>query len=173
MQVSSWFPNRIWDGLTSNTWRSSRNDSIDPQQDDWDRIVAEVIATQEFVFGLTSGSDLYRAVAAETIPMGRLVRVADDGRLNLASPDFPAVAGMAVESITNGLTGSYIRRGRAASADWTDVIGASTLSPGRDYFLIDDGKLSLNAPESGFVIRAGQAQSLTNYDFETSQPVRL
>jgi hypothetical protein len=42
------YPGRIWDGDTNNPWRTSRADNLDPETNDWDRVVAEVIATQEY-----------------------------------------------------------------------------------------------------------------------------
>lgn len=50
------FPNTIYGGLSDNPARNSREDDINPNFDDFDRIAAELIATQIFVAALGGGS---------------------------------------------------------------------------------------------------------------------
>lgn len=47
------FPGKIWDGLSANRNRTNTNRTLNPNSDDWDRIAAEVISTQETQFGGT------------------------------------------------------------------------------------------------------------------------
>lgn len=49
MYTKSQFPNEIWDGSSPNPWRANRKEFVAPAAADWDRVVAEVIATQEVV----------------------------------------------------------------------------------------------------------------------------
>lgn len=44
--VPASFPATLWDGMTGNNFRTSRADVINPDSEDWDRIVSEVIAVQ-------------------------------------------------------------------------------------------------------------------------------
>jgi hypothetical protein len=165
------FPNAVWDGSTANPWRHSY--SVAPQQDDWNRIVAELIETQRFIFNINLGSPLNAAEAIEPISKGRLVRLNDDGRITLASAAYPSVAGMAIEDIGAGSLGSYIRRGRISAADWSDICGSVTLTAGATYFVVDEGRMSETAPQLGYIIRSGQAQTPTTFDLDLSPSVRL
>lgn len=45
------FPGEVWDGLSDNTQRINRHTDAPPTSQDWDRIVAEVIAAQETILG--------------------------------------------------------------------------------------------------------------------------
>lgn len=47
MKEPATYPASVWNGLSDNPSRTSRNDDIPPDSRDWDRVVAEVIATQE------------------------------------------------------------------------------------------------------------------------------
>ncbi len=49
------FPNQVWDGDTESPWRTGQADIKAPDSFDWDRVVAEVIATQEVVKNLSQG----------------------------------------------------------------------------------------------------------------------
>ena len=60
MYVTSSYPNEVWDGSSRNPDRAARADYLEPNADDWDRVVAEVIATQEKVHSLeTEGVDVH------------------------------------------------------------------------------------------------------------------
>ena len=60
MYVTSSYPNEVWDGSSRNPDRTARADYLEPNADDWDRVVAEVIATQEKVHSLeTEGVDVH------------------------------------------------------------------------------------------------------------------
>lgn len=49
------FPGQLWDGLSPNTQRVSREDNQAPRFEDWDQIVAELRATQQFAIDLEMG----------------------------------------------------------------------------------------------------------------------
>lgn len=167
------FPNGVWDGTSANKWRLSRTDSVDPNQADWDRIVSEMISTQEVVLGLLNAGQVLSTLADEEIAVGQLVRLTTEGRLALASYDDPAITGMSLQDVAQGGSGSYLRRGVISLANWSQASGSVSLQPGSDYFLGANGLLSLTAPQSGFVIRVGQALSPTTFDLAIGQPVRL
>ena len=60
MYVTPSYPNEVWDGSSRNPERTARADYLEPSADDWDRVVAEVIATQEKVRNLeTQGVDVH------------------------------------------------------------------------------------------------------------------
>ena len=46
MREPAKYPSEVWDGLSDNTQRTNRNDDAPPDSRDWDRLVAETIATQ-------------------------------------------------------------------------------------------------------------------------------
>ena len=166
------FPNAVWDGTTDNPWRNSYD--CDPNADDWNRIVVEVTATQQVLFDLSLlGSPLHEAEASEQIAKGRLVAFTLDGRLRLASSADSAIAGMSVQDIQPGASGSYIRRGRVSALNWTDITGTESLSAGATYFVGEAGRISETPPNSGYLIRAGQAQSPTDFDLDLGPSVRL
>lgn len=55
MELPARFPSQVWDGLTGNNWRTSRQQDLSPDFEDWDRIAAEVIAVQEALTTPTGG----------------------------------------------------------------------------------------------------------------------
>lgn len=167
------FPNGVWDGTTANPWRG-KSTFVDPQQDDWNRIVAELQATQSVVLGVSLvGSPLHQAEASEPIAKGRIIAFTLDGRLRLAGTADSAVAGMAIEDIALGASGSYIRRGRVSAEDWSDIADTELLFAGATYFVGEAGRISESPPNAGYLIRAGQAQSPTAFDLDLGPSVRL
>ncbi|GMU26112.1 MAG: hypothetical protein AMXMBFR16_10170 [Candidatus Uhrbacteria bacterium] len=46
------YPGQIWDGLSENVWRTSRLDDLEPDPNDWNQIVAEMLSTQVIVSGV-------------------------------------------------------------------------------------------------------------------------
>lgn len=59
--TSGSFPIVVWDGMSTNPFRTKREQNIDPNYQDWDRITQEVIATQTFLsenFGFSVGIEL-------------------------------------------------------------------------------------------------------------------
>ena len=63
MYVTPSYPGEVWDGSSRNPDRTARADYLEPNADDWDRVVAEVIATQEKVHSLEAeGVDVHGLV---------------------------------------------------------------------------------------------------------------
>jgi hypothetical protein len=173
MPAKPTFPNAVWDGTTANPWRG-HSTFVDPQQDDWNRIVAELQETQRVVLGVSLvGSPLHQAEASEPIAKGRMVAFTLDGRLRLADSADSAIAGMTIEDIGLGAQGSYIRRGRVSALDWSDIAGTELLSAGATYFVSEAGRISETPPNTGYLIRAGQAQSPNDFDLDLGPSVRL
>lgn len=56
MKEPATFPTSVWTGMSDNPSRTSLNDDIPPDTRDWDRIVAEVIATQTKLNDVAPGS---------------------------------------------------------------------------------------------------------------------
>lgn len=52
------FPGQVWDGLSRNESRTDILDSIEPNPEDWNQIVAEMIATQVLVTTLDGVASL-------------------------------------------------------------------------------------------------------------------
>lgn len=70
------FPTEIWDGDTDNPWRANRSDNVDPDFHDWDRVVAEVIATQQRLTTIPPSSMLFvdKHRSADYEPDGTILR---------------------------------------------------------------------------------------------------
>lgn len=52
------FPGETWDGLSRNEQRETTLDSIEPNPEDWNQIVAEMIAVQVFVAAISTDAAL-------------------------------------------------------------------------------------------------------------------
>lgn len=156
------FPNKIWNGTTPS--RTSRLVDRSPDYEDWDQLVAEIVSAQQVVFSLFSDAIVYSAEISEAIQVGQLIRLLPTGELAVASSQYGTITGIATS--IDGTTGTYIRRGRISSEEWS-------LVPGGTYFLNHDGFITETAPITGYVINVGQAQSTTVFDFDVQQPVRL
>jgi hypothetical protein len=167
------FPNEIWNGLTNNPDRTHITNAVNPNFQDWDRIVSEVIAIEDFVFSIDSSNDFYTKVAGVQLDQGELVRINNSGELVYADSNVGRVTGIAVTSGSIGQSVSYIRRGRIAKSDWTSVAGVVELDPGKIYYLSTNGLMSSVPPSSGFVIQVGEAQTVNTLDFEIGISVKL
>ena len=80
------FPLRIWNGLSRNSQRTSVLDEIEPNPEDWSKMVSEVIQTQVFIASTTERI-LQRFF--ETQPLARDERT---GGLILSSPGIRNIA---------------------------------------------------------------------------------
>lgn len=164
------FPNNIWDGMSLNTFRTSRADNIPPDFHDWDQIVAEIISVQEAVTNLgggPSGDNVWTVTAGEDIIAGDFVLIQTDGTLELADATIaPSVTGVALESKLTGELTEILTHGRYINLTWS-------LTPGGIYFLTEEGNMSTNPPTTGWVIQLGRAISPTGFHLEISQPIKL
>lgn len=176
--ASSKFPVQVWDGLSRNPLRISREVDQWCNQDDWDQLVAEIQATQEQILSTPSVDgveriSLFAAEVDEDIVSGQFIRIRADGKAVLASSNVGVVSGITLATALEGQTIIYLRRGRLNSTDWTVTTGGTLLSPGEDYFLSLNGTMSLTAPETGYLVNLGQAQSTTEFDLNAFQTIRL
>lgn len=101
------FPGAIWDGTTENPYRDSIIRSVDPDQHDWDRITAEMIAVQVVVDTLDNlGVGQATSFDAGTVAAPGL-HVTGDANTGLYSPsaDQMAIATAGVQRILVTTTG--------------------------------------------------------------------
>ncbi len=151
--VTPKYPSQIWDGLTPNEERINRSQRLDPNPDDWDQIVAEVIAVQEA--GQDQGSTFTARNGAGCV-IRKCQPVCSTGvdTVTLASADNIAtsyVLGLAIDaSIADGAEGSFQSDGSliADAVDWDAVTGqVGGLTSGARYFLsLVAGRLTTVAP---------------------------
>lgn len=185
------FPSQIWDGTTTDRREGEtgtpparnidpRLIDADPSHADYDQVVAELIATQQYVTGLVGGlTDPFEAEGGDDIAKGMPVYLDLTGRLQKAQNNMVGtyqVAGLMLDDVLSGFTGQYISDGQIEQIDWTAVTGSSTLDKGAIYFLDEfAGQITTVAPTAAgqYVIRVGRAQSETILDIEISQPIRL
>lgn len=172
------FPGMIWDGLSANPDRFERAVVTTPDGNDWDRVTAEVIAIQNYLAGLPTDPNgdlfsLYSNDAAEVIQGGKWVVVESNSELSIATSADGLVSGLTVTGATTGETVVYMRQGRVVALDWTNTTGSTELVPGADYYLTTNGGMSVTAPMSGYVVKLGQAQSVTNFDVDIKPSIRL
>lgn len=57
------FPGQIWDGLSRNEQRTNTLDNIEPNPEDWNKIVAEMIETQTYITNNLGSSDVVALLA--------------------------------------------------------------------------------------------------------------
>ena len=164
------FPDKIWDGLSSNTSRESRQDNIDPNQHDWDKIVAEMLAVQNVVSTLgnpTGNPNVWNITASEDITISDLVFIQIDGTLKVADATlYPLVTGIALSSRSTGQLTDILTHGKYVNFDWS-------LTPGKPYYLGTMGTLSETPPTSGWVIEIGRAITTVGLSLEIRQPIKL
>ena len=164
------FPNNIWDGLSPNTTRTSRSDNIDPNQQDWDQIVAELIATQQAIVDLgggTSSDNIWTISAGEDLIFGTFVAIQPNGTLTKADSSVdPAVAGVALENKITGQLTDFLTQGKFINMSWN-------LIPGATYFLSTNGSMSITPPNTGWVIKLGKAMTPTGLDLNIQPPIKL
>jgi len=172
------FPAQVWDGLSSNPVRTSREVDHWCNQDDWDQLVAEMIAVQETILNTPDIAgveriSLYSAEVSEEITGGKLIRIQTDGTAIIATSVTGIVSGIALVTVLTGQLMVYLRRGRIHSTDWSVTTGSTLLIPGSEYFLGLDGTMSVTPPETGYLVSLGQAQSTTEFDLSIRPSIRL
>ena len=146
------YPATIWDGLSDNTGRINLVDDIEPNPQDWAKIVEEVRAVEkqqkedrEFDAVNDEGTDL---VAGNVVYMktdGTVAEADADGAAALRVP-----VGLAKTAIVNGESGEIIFNGRLelTLAEW-DAVGLSSagLVIGAAYYLADAiGEITATPP---------------------------
>lgn len=148
------YPATIWDGLSDNTGRINLVDDIEPNPQDWAKIVEEVRAVEkqqkedrEFDAVNDEGSAI---VAGQVLYMktdGTVAEAIADGAAALRIP-----VGLAKTGVANGISVEVIFNGRLTLtlAEW-DAVGLTSagLIIGASYYLDDvSGELSASVPTS-------------------------
>jgi len=164
------FPNNIWDGLSPNSFRTSRAVTIDPSAFDWDQIVAEVISAQEAITNLGGGpsdGNLWSITAAVDLTDGDFVYIQTDGTVMLADATLsPSLCGIATESKLAGELTKVLTQGRYINLSWS-------LTPGQIYYLRDNGDMSLTPPLTGWNIEVGTAITTTGIQLDIAKSIKL
>jgi hypothetical protein len=185
------FPSQIWDGQTTDRVDGTagtppardvnpRLIDANPSHADYDQVVAEMIATQQYVTGLVGGlTDPFQAEAGDTVAKGMPVYLDLSGHLQKSQNNMVGtyqVVGLMLDDALAGFTGAYISDGQIEQPDWTAVTGSPTLTKGAVYFLDEfAGQMTTAAPTDAgqYVLRVGRAQTETIFDIEIAQPIRL
>jgi hypothetical protein len=173
------FPEQVWDGLSANPTRIDRNVNDEPNSQDWDRIISELLAVQSYVLGLPTTPDgerfsLYSANASVAIVGGVWTVIKPDGKLEIANNEVTGnVSGLTLVGGSINDSVVYLRQGSITASDWTTATGAIQLTPGANYYLTNTGGMSKISPSQGFVVVLGQAQSLTTFDIDINVPIKL
>jgi hypothetical protein len=140
---------------------------------DWQEILTDILLTTgRNREGHLDHTDVYRCPAAEDIQAGCAVAL-KDSMLYLASPLDGVITGVAAKSATAGSQCDYATRGLISQETWVPATGIERLVPGRNYFLIQNGRLSLTPSQTGYIICIGQAQSHFMLDVSLRQKVKL
>lgn len=164
------FPNSIWDGLSLNTFRPTRQVNLPPSHHDWDRIVAEMIAVQQTVAaigGTTDNPNVWNIETSEEITIGDFVFIRMDGLLQVAdATQQPLVNGVALSNTLTGQIADILTHGKYINLNWS-------LTPGSPYYLRDNGSISDTPPVSGWVIQIGRAITTVGLSIEIKQPIKL
>lgn len=122
----------------------------------------------------------HTALFDDTAVTGQPVRVTGNNTVGLANADVITTSnavGLVLTGATSGNSGEYLTEGSVDLADWTLVIGATSLVPGSDYYLSDaaPGLLSDTAPvtRGSCVVHIGTALSTTKMDIEINVDILL
>lgn len=172
--VTPTFPAIVWDGLSDNKQRASRQDSINPNSEDWDRIVAELIATQDV---LLRTPVIQTGAVSESVTAGQPL-VFDGFALKLAQADSIAnaqVVGLALGDASVQVV--FLPKGQLRLNDWTNVVGHTALEPYATYFLnaSQAGTLTTTPPDQPgeVVVAVGRAVSEDTLDVSLDLSVEL
>lgn len=134
----------------------------------------DITASNNQIFSATNSN-----IAAITI--GQPVYIQGADTVDLALADAKATSGViglvSDASIDSSDVGTILTDGILTSTDWTEVVGAATLTVGSVYFLSDTvaGTLTTTAPTTtgSFVTRVGTAISTTTLEVTISRPIGL
>jgi hypothetical protein len=126
--------------------------------------------------GLVSAVFVCAAEALEDIPAGMPVALNRvSGKALLARADtFVAsfVVGLAASATDLGHI-CNIFKSSITLADWTNVAGTTSLTPGTPYFLGETGGLTTEKPQLGATVVVGKAVSLQTLNCEPTLPILL
>jgi len=114
-----------------------------------------------------------------SITIGQPVYVDGAGTVDLAQANASGtakVAGLVKDAtVANGASANIQHSGVLTSADWTSVVGSTTLTAGSRYYLDAStaGQLTATAPDTTgqFVVGVGMALSTTELLIEIERPI--
>ncbi len=155
---------KVWDGQ-SKSRQVSRYAA--PDADDWKRIIKEIAKTQKVVI---ENSNVYSNIAGETILIGQPLIL--ESNIRLAGNNFEVI-GLSIVNCNINENCIYITQGRLSLFDWTNVIGTDKLIPGKSYFLVNIGKLTSVAPNTGAIVQVGCAQNTETLNVKIETPIYL
>ena len=128
----------------------------------------------------TEGITLQNEELAAAISLGMATYISSGGKCKRAQADAAGtckVIGLcaAAAGIAAGDSGLIQSGGQLVSADWTSVVGATTLAPNATYFLSNSapGQLVTSAPTTGYVVEVGTAISATTMQIAIKSPIQL
>lgn len=129
--------------------------------DDWDLILKQLLpATKMRRAGALDTTDAYAGTADAEVPSAGFVLAVTAGQhLSLADSDVGSVCGVSLHQTDQHAHCDYVARGYVFADTWLISTGAVRLVPGKTYFLLGKGRLSLTPPSSGYIIPIGQSQS--------------
>jgi len=147
------------------------------------------LGTGETLDAVVSAKEVVTIASASGVTMnaGDVVYINSSGALNLANASATAskypigfVRGEDDGTTSNISGGSNIEvqtDGSFVLSDWTNVLGATTLSPGTKYYLSSAtaGNITATAPTSSnhFIVPIGRAISTTAMYIEIGEPIKL
>jgi len=110
---------------------------------------------------------------------GQVIYVKGTSNIGLAQadtrPDTEA-AGLVLADTLSGFTATYVTQGAFTQSDWTNVIGAATLTPGVRYFLsaATAGRLvSAQVGSGDHHVFVGRALNTTTLDIDIDPPILI
>lgn len=164
------FPDRVWDALSPNPFRTAQSDTINPNAQDWDQVVAEMQAVQEYVLAAGTPDDdanVWRVTTSVNVTAGDVVFVQLNGTLAIADATTQSdVNGFVLETKSIGEIVPVRTGGKYINNAWS-------LTPGRIYYLSVNGTIDSSPPSTGWVVQLGRAITSTGLNIEIAQPVRL
>lgn len=143
----------IWDGKSSTRPDSSVFRA--PDAADWSCLL---IALRQIT------SVTFKHITTESVQKGNIVRLAQDGTIKLASPSYDNIVGIAIENTNPGDIVTCYTQG---------ILELENLEPGKDYFLINGGKMSINPPEIGWIHKVGYAISSKQFYFNRQTVAKI
>lgn len=117
----------------------------------------------------------YNMTANETILIGQPVYVSADNTVNLGNAKTIATAnviGLALTDATANNSVVVLTEGSVSQADWTAIIGVTSLYPGFTYFLkANSGRMSTNPTtnDGEVVVTMGTALTTTKFNIEVNE----
>jgi len=141
--------------------------TVNTQLSDVTTELVEIVTRLEALEGFAG---LQSATFDATTEEGQVVYMKSTGNTGLAEADNTTNAkavGLAYTDVTAAGVGFFLSRGHFETADWTNIIGATNLTPGTIYFLsATAGRMTATAPTSGTIVRMGIALSATIFDLD-------